>query len=147
MVELRNITKDNYEDILKLKVAKSQVNFVSTVVHSLAQAWVYSDTAYPFAIYANNIAVGFVMLGYYELKNQYTLWKFMVDEQYQNRGYGRSALILVIKWLEDHFNVKEVYTGVAFGNSIAENLYYSVGFRKTGECDETQQEMRLVIEA
>ena len=86
MVELKFITIENYEEILKLKVAKSQETYVSTVVHSLAQAWVYGNTAYPFAIYDDDVPVGFIMLGYYELRDQYTLWKFMIDEQYQNRG-------------------------------------------------------------
>lgn len=146
MVELKEIVIDNYEDVLKLKVAEYQENFVSSVVHSLAQAWVYRNTAYPFAIYADNTVVGFIMLGYYELKNQYTLWKFMIDKQYQNRGYGKKALKLAIDWLVNNFNVNEVYTGVAFENKIAENLYYSLGFRKTGEFDESQFEMKLVIE-
>ncbi|MBD5537931.1 MAG: GNAT family N-acetyltransferase [Lachnospiraceae bacterium] len=94
MVELREITKENYEECLNLKIADSQKNFVSSTVHSLAQAWVYYDTAFPFAIYANDEMVGFIMLGYYEVKGYYTLWKFMIDEQYQNKGYGKKALKL-----------------------------------------------------
>lgn len=145
MLELKEITEDNYEYVLKLKVAENQENFVSTVVHSLAQAWVYRNTAYPFAIYADDTVVGFIMLGYYELKNQYTLWKFMIHKQYQNRGYGKKALNLAINWLVNNFYVKEVYTGVAYKNEIAENLYYSLGFRKTGQFDESQIEMKLEI--
>lgn len=61
MVELKEITKDNLEDVLKLKVAENQEEFVSSNVHSLAQAWVYRNTAFPFAIYADNIIVGFIM--------------------------------------------------------------------------------------
>lgn len=77
MVELSKITKDNYEECLKLSVSDNQKNFVSSTVHDLAQAWVYYDTAFPFAIYADDIMVGFIMLGYYEVKEQYTLWKLM----------------------------------------------------------------------
>ena len=90
MVELREITKSNYEECLNLSVADSQKTFVSSVCFSLAQAWVYYDTAFPFAIYADDIMVGFIMLGYYEIKNQYTLWKFMIDEKYQ-REQQKSA--------------------------------------------------------
>ena len=146
MVELKEITIENYEDVLRLKVAKNQEHYVSSVAHSLAEAWVFKNTAYPFAIYADNTCVGFIMLGYYKIKNQYTLWKFMIDEQYQNRGYGKEALKLGLNWLVHNFNVKEVYTGVAFGNTIAENLYHSFGFRRTDEFDEFQFEMKLIIE-
>lgn len=111
----------------------------------MAQAWAYRDTAFPFAIYADEVIVGFVMLGYYEVKNQYTLWKFLIDEQHQGKGYGKDALKLAIKYLKDTFDVNEIYTGVAFGNEVAKSLYYSMGFRETGETDETQIEMRLEL--
>ncbi len=71
MVELRKITKENYEECLNLNIAESQKDFVSSTAHSLAQAWIYYDTAFPFAIYANNIMVGFIMLGYYEVEGYY----------------------------------------------------------------------------
>ncbi len=145
MIELRNITKDNLEDVLNLNITEEQKSFVSTTAHSLAQAWAYRDTAFPFAIYADDVIVGFVMLGYYEVKNQYTLWKFLIDEQHQGKGYGKDALKLAISYLKDTFDVKEIYTGVAFGNDVAKNLYYSMGFRETGEVDETQIEMRLEL--
>lgn len=145
MVELRKITKENYEECLRLSVADSQKTFVSSTVHSLAQAWVYYDTAFPFAIYADDIMVGFIMLGYYELKNHYTLWKFMIDKRYQNKGYGRIALKLGIRYLVDNFNVKEIFTAYESTNSIARNLYASLGFRETGEVVGNEVGMRLIL--
>lgn len=148
MLELKEITKSNFDEVVKLKVAANQEDFVSTTVYSLAQAWVYKNTAFPFAIYADNLLVGFIMLGYYEIKNQYTLWKFMIDEKYQNRGYGKKALTLAIKYLVNTFdNVKEVFTGVALHNTVAKKLYRSVGFEETGEFDGYQLEMKLVIDS
>ena len=69
MIRLAEITKDNLEQILALDILEEQRNYVSSTSHSLAQAWVYRDTAFPFAIYCNDVIVGFVMLGYYEQKN------------------------------------------------------------------------------
>lgn len=145
MVELREITKDNLEQMLALRITESQKDFVSSTAHSLAQAWVYKDTAFPFAVYADDVMVGFVMLGYYEERAQYTLWKFLIDERYQHKGYGREALKLAIKYLIERFNVTEIFTGVAYGNDVAEALYRSVGFVKTGVEDDFQQEMKLTI--
>lgn len=142
MVELKEVTKENFDEVLKLKVSEKQQNFVSSTACSLAQAWVYRNTAYPFAVYADHILVGFIMLGYYESKNQYTLWKFMIDEQ-----YGRKALELAIDWLVNTFGVKKIYTGVVFSNTAAEKLYHSLGFRKTGVSDEFQFEMELIIDS
>ncbi len=145
MVELREITKDNLEQVLALRISECQKAFVSSTAHSLAQAWVYKDTAFPFAVYADDEIVGFVMLDYYEERSQYTLWKFLIDEKHQHKGYGRKALKLAIQYLIDRFNVTEIFTGVAYGNDAAEGLYRSVGFVKTGVEDDFQQEMKLVI--
>lgn len=145
MVELREITKENYEECLNLSIADSQKNFVSSTVHSLAQAWVYYDTAFPFAIYADNIMIGFIMLGYYEAKGYYTLWKFMIDKKYQNKGYGKKALKLGIDYLVNRFKVKEVYTAYYTTNYIAARLYTSFGFRETGEVAGNEVGMKLII--
>ncbi len=145
MVELRGITKENYEECLSLNVADSQKCFVSTNAHSLAQAWVYHDTAFPFAVYADNTMVGFIMLGYYEAKEYYTLWKFMIDEKYQNKGYGRKALKLGIDYLVDRFKTEEVYTAYYSANDIARNLYRSFGFRETGEVVGNEIGMKLIV--
>ena len=145
MVELREITKENYEECLCLKVADSQKAFVSSTVHSLAQAWVYYDTAFPFAIYADDTMVGFIMLGYYEAGGYYTLWKLLIDEKYQNRGYGKKALRLGIDYLVNRFRVKEIYTAYYETNWIARNLYASVGFCETGEIAGTEVGMKLIV--
>ncbi len=77
MVELREIDQTNFEDVIKLSVSKHQETFVSTSIYSLAQAWLYQKTAYPFAIYADNVLVGFVMLGYYEARYKAGFVTFM----------------------------------------------------------------------
>lgn len=145
MVVLKEITKENLDEVLALSVADDQKSFVSTNAESLAQAYVYSDTAYPFAVYDDDTIVGFIMMGYYEVKEYYTLWKFMIDKRYQNRGYGRRALELGIQYLRNRFNVSEIYTGVIPGNTIAKNLYKSVGFKETGVIESGMEEMRLVL--
>ncbi len=144
MVELRKITEDNYEEILALQVSEHQKGFVSAVAYSLAQAWVYRETAFPFAIYENKVPVGFVMLGYYKPKNQYTLWKLLIDKRYQNNGYGKEALQLAIRYLVETFEANEIFTGVALGNTIAKHLYKSIGFVETGVVEDNMEEMRYI---
>ena len=46
MIKLEEITADNLEDVLKLKVLKNQENIVSTTAYSLSQAYVYQENAY-----------------------------------------------------------------------------------------------------
>lgn len=145
MVQLREITKDNYEDVLALCVNDSQKGFVSTTAESLSQALEDSNTAYPFAVYGGGRVVGFIMMGYYEAKGYYTLWKLLIDKEHQGKGYGRAALELGIAFLKDNFDVSEIYTGVSPGNSVAKSLYESVGFRFTGIEEDNMEEMVLKL--
>jgi len=142
MVELKTVTKENLEEVLNLNVWEHQESFVSSTAHSLAQAYIYRETAFPFAVYADNVLVGFIMMGYYEAKNQYTLWKFLIDKNQQAKGYGSEALKLGIKYLKDRFGTREIYTGVALGNERAKRLYRSIGFIETGFVEDNMEEMR-----
>ena len=145
MITLKEITRDNIDEVLELKVSENQTAYVSSNGDSLAQAYVYPKTAYPFAVYEDSTVVGFIMMGYYEAKAYYTLWKFMIDARYQNRGYGRKALELGIRYLKDRFDVSEVYTGVVPGNTVAKGLYESVGFKDTGLIELGMEEMCLTL--
>ena len=143
MIHLEAVTRDNFEELIGLKVRQDQESFVSTVAESLAQAYVYPDNAYPFAVYNDTDIVGFIMMGYYEVKQYYTLWKLLIDHRYQNKGYGRQALELGLSYIKERFDPPDVYTGVAPGNTVAKNLYASAGFKATGLIECGMEEMRL----
>jgi diamine N-acetyltransferase len=145
MIELRAIDKGNYDECLSLKVSDEQRNFVASNIYSLAQAWVYYETAYPFAIYADGVMVGFVMMGYHTEKNIYNIWRFMIDSRYQKRGYGKIAVQLSIEYLRKEFNVSEVFLSFQPKNMAAEKLYSSLGFKRTGEVENGEVVMRLDI--
>lgn len=145
MVYLKKVTPENLDEVLRLEVKDDQKSFVSSPAVSLAQAYVYSETAFPFAVYSDRNPVGFIMLGYYEEKHYYTLWKLLIDEKYQHKGYGRKALELGISFLKEKFHVKEIYTGVIPNNYIAKKLYISMGFVTTGNIEHNMEEMRLTL--
>ena len=143
MVNLRPVTKENLDDILELRVNEEQQSFVSPNAESLAQAYVYSETAWPFGVYEDDMLVGFIMMGYYREKAYYTLWKLLIDRKYQHRGYGRKALELGIAFLKERFGVTEIYTGVSPGNTAAKSLYLSMGFTETGLTENNMEELCL----
>jgi diamine N-acetyltransferase len=143
MITLREVTKDNIDEVIALKVRDDQKTYVSSAAESLAQAYVYSETAYPFAVYDDDVIVGFIMMGYYDVKKYYTLWKFLIDYRYQNKGYGKQALLLGLKYIRDRFHADEIYTGVVPGNAVAKGLYESVGFKDTGLVELGMEEMKL----
>lgn len=142
MVELREITKENIDEVLVLRVTENQEKYVSSVACSLAQAYVYRETAFPFAVYADESIVGFIMMGFYEARNQYTLWKLLIDRKEQNKGYGREALKQGMEYVKNRFGADEIYTGVSLGNEKAKALYRSAGFRETGLIEDGMEEMK-----
>ena len=64
-VTLREVTRENLDDILDLKVIREQENFVASNAVSIAQAHFYPvcpETAWFRAIYADEVPVGFVLI-------------------------------------------------------------------------------------
>ncbi len=143
MVELKKITAENLAAVLGLNLSEDQRGYVSSVAESLAQAYVYAETAFPFAVCCGQDIVGFIMMGFYREKGYYTLWKLLIDQKHQRMGYGRKALELGISFLKDHYHVHEIYTGVLPQNTVAAGLYESVGFVRTGVHENGMDEMRL----
>ena len=146
MVELKDITMENLDAVLALEVYAGQEPFVSNTAHSLGQAWIFRKTAFPFAVCDGQTVVGFLMLGYYEEKDQYTVWKLLIDKHQQRKGYGRAALQLGIQFLRERFAVREIYLGVIRRNWAAIQLYSSFGFVETGDTAQTALEMKLTLE-
>lgn len=147
MVSIKPVTRENLEEVLALRVGEGQEKYVISNAESLSRAYVYSETAYPFAIYDDDIIVGFIMMGYYEAKGYYTLWEFMIDHKYQNKGYGRKALKLGLEFVRDKFGQVDIYTGVTPGNTVAKKLYESVGFVSTGLIEINMEEMKLACQS
>ena len=143
MVQIKPVTKDNLDEVLSLRINENQAGYVSSTAESLAQAYVYQETAFPFAVYSDGEIVGFIMMGYYEAKQYYTLWKLLIDRKHQHKGYGRKALELGIAFLKDCFHAREIYTGVIPENQAAKKLYLSIGFEETGLFENGMEELRL----
>lgn len=146
MVELRRITDDNFRAVIDLELAEGQDTFVAPNVYTLAEAFVaVSDDAnipMPFAIYADDVLVGFIAMAYTrpqggETLGDYEMYRFMVDRRHQGKGYGRAALAQAIAFLatQPHGPASHIATSFVPGNDVAKALYLSLGFVETGELD------------
>ena len=145
MITLQPVTEKNLYAVLQIQGKSNQRHYVSSTAESLAQAYAYSETAYPFAVCNDNQVVGFIMMGYYAEKEYYTLWKLLIDARHQGLGYGKRAVTLGIDFLKRNFQVDKVYTGVLPDNLTAKRLYLSLGFQETGLFENGMEEMCLLI--
>jgi diamine N-acetyltransferase len=143
-VTLREITADTVRIICSLTVRDDQRGFVAPNAVSISQAH-FADYAWFRAIYADESPVGFVMLQDQPEKPEYYLWRFMIDGQYQNMGFGRRAMEHLIKYVETRPRATELLTSVVQGEGGPQQFYEKLGFQLTGEYDGGEALMRLPL--
>ena len=138
---------------MKLRVGEGQKSFVAGNDVSIIEAYTTitgGGHAFPFGVYDGDTPVGFFMVGfgtdeYWEnppeiAKNNYNLWRLMIDERYQNRGYGKETMGLALDFIRTQPCGKAEYCWLSYEpeNEVARRLYHSFGFRETGDMDEEE---------
>ena len=147
MVELKEITEDNFIDAFNLKLALGQEEFVSHPIRSLAQAYVYRNQCRPFGIYAEGKMVGYAMVIYdYDIP-EYDIWHMMIDKDCQGHGYGKEALDRVLEFIKTKpFGDSErVVLTCNKNNPVARKMYEDKGFVTTGNEDEDEIELAMSV--
>ena len=150
MMKLEKVNGTNVWDILNLKVAESQKEYVASNDISIIEAYTAitgNGYAFPFGIYDDDTPVGFLMVGYDTddywddapaiAKGNYNLWRLMIDEQHQGKGYGREAVRLALDFVRTWPCGSADYCWLSYEpeNGAARELYRSFGFVETGEYD------------
>ncbi|MCR8746293.1 GNAT family N-acetyltransferase [Romboutsia lituseburensis] len=134
---IKNINEKNREDILGLKVLKSQENFIETIEECLDEA--SEDSKWrTVGIYDEDIAVGFAMYALFldEGKNgRVWLDRFLISQEHQGKGYGENGIKLLIKQLYREYGYKKIYLSVYDINKNAIGLYKKIGFDFNGDVD------------
>ncbi len=141
-ITLRPIDENNREAVLALSVREDQP-FVAPNDVSLRQAEEtnaeYPGVARPFAIYADEELVGFCMFAFApeeeDEEDRYYLWRFMIDQRYQDRGYGQAALDEIIRYFKDN-GADRLYLSTEPENERGIHVYEKAGFRRTGVISE-----------
>ena len=150
MIRIEKVNAKNIWDILELSVSKDQESFVAPNDLSIIEAYIAvtgNGHAFPFGIFENDDPVGFLMIGYdvddyYEnpphiAYGNYSIWRLMIDEKYQNKGYGKEALRLALEFVRS-FPCGEAefcYLSYELENMKAKKLYSEFGFLENGEKD------------
>ncbi|WBW96495.1 GNAT family N-acetyltransferase [Oceanirhabdus sp. W0125-5] len=128
----KEVTKENWEECIDLKVSKGQEDFVAPNSYSLLEAN-YEEELYPLCIYDGQTMVGFLMYGKDEETDNLWMCRLMIDDKYQKRGYGKAAVVKLLDVVREKYGNIELYTSFEPENIVADKLYRSVGFKKTGE--------------
>jgi len=130
LISLVEINEENYREVCSLKVFDEQKGFVAPAVSILARAYAKRGLgAEALAIANGDVIVGVVMyLGF----SCYAIEQFLIDHRYQNQGFGKQALALVMDKLRHELKYDTVEICVKKEAAQALSMYKAYGFYDTG---------------
>lgn len=139
MISLREIDMSNFTAVSDLKVNDEQKEFVGSADWIIALAYAdRSRNAHVLAIMLNETPIGVVMTSEYAMKDEsgfYYIPQIFIDIAYQQCGYGRQAMMLIIGVLSAERLYDSIRLDVDQADIAAINLYRSLGFIETGYSD------------
>ena len=152
-IELKEITYDNLKDVISIydTLSEADKKHVAPNVVSLAEAYLNYSIAWPRAITLDNQVIGFVMLGLdnfiadKEDHPVYFLWRLMIATKFQNQGYGKQLLDLMVqKCKKEH--IRYLYVSSTRYDDMPYKMYLSYGFKDTGREEDGEQILKLKIQ-
>jgi diamine N-acetyltransferase len=141
-VVLKSVDRSNWREMVRLELNPEQQGFVSPPAWSLARCCVrfFGDEFehLPHLIYADQQAIGYATTACNPASEQeYWIDDIMIDRRHQRCGYGRAATIQTIRMIAGRYPQCRAIQLTCFrANSVAANLYLSLGFVATGQDDQ-----------
>lgn len=141
---LREINADSVTGVCLLSelMRYPQSSFVAPNAYSLAQA-MFAPSAWYRAVYAGKVPVGFIMLDDDVDKQEYSLWRFMIAPPFQGKGFGASAIALLVDYVKTRPGATELLLGYIDHEQGPGEFYRRLGFTETGEVEDGEVIMRL----
>lgn len=151
MIVLKEITNKNIWQVCRLQPFDYQKGFIASNINSIVEAFATrneGNNALPLAIYDDQELIGFVMIGKGTvndeneidlIKDNYCIWRFMIDYKFQGKGYGKEALDVVMNYIKTFpFGpAKYVWLSYEPENKHAKMVYEKYGFKENGlMCDD-----------
>jgi diamine N-acetyltransferase len=146
-ITLREITRDTWRDVAKLKLADGQEKFVAPNWYSMLEALFSDGELHSRAIYTDDTLIGYTMYGIEPKTQECWIVRLMTDKDHQGKGYGRQAMALIIDLIRQTYNCKEIFISFEPHNSVAKKLYESIGFQDTGRIEDEELVFRLPLES
>ena len=143
-IKLLPVNEDNKDAVLALSVREDQP-FVAPNDVSLRQAEEanaeHRGVARPFGIYAGDKLVGFCMFVFdpeeEDEDDRYWIWRFMIDKNEQDKGYGQAALQKIIQYFKEN-GADRLFLSTEPENERGLHIYHKAGFRETGIIDDDE---------
>jgi RimJ/RimL family protein N-acetyltransferase len=137
MILLADVNESNWVKVALLSVSAEQKSFLDSPIGIIARGYVYRDCgARVFAITNDDEIVGVALIRNLDEEPVcYDLQQFMIDQHFQNKGYGTKALQLIIALLSKERKYPCIEVCVNKKAYAALHLYQKAGFVDTGYTD------------
>lgn len=156
MIELKEITWENFWQVVELKPHESQREYLPSNAVFMAQAYVNLKFKYPdacFALSRESHVVGFTKVVYvpqgaepYRFQEDtYMIDAFMIDDQEQGKGYGREGFRQVLAYIETKpwGESNTIKLACHDRNTVAVGMYKKFGFCETDQFVGRDKKMRI----
>lgn len=123
---------------MALKLKPEQEDYVRDPLFSLAESYYYRDdkTVLLFALEEDNQVVGFLsLITEIEEKTVY-IWRVMIGEQHQSKGFGRKALNAIEDYVRSLDGYEKIISDYVVGNDAMSHLLKTEGYIETGKQEE-----------
>lgn len=142
-ISLQEIDQTNFYECMRLSVRRDQP-FVASNAFSVAESKIF-----PFwitkAIYADEKMVGFMMYTNNYAEKELYLCRFMIDTEYQGRGYGKNALDLLKEIAKKDPGVEKIKLSTRKDNINGIRIYEKFGFIDTKQMEDDEEVFILVL--
>lgn len=147
LIELREVSLENFDQVVKLKLPKGAKRNLASNVYSIATSK-YFPIYQPRAIYCDSLVVGFLMytsLSNFQKPNNYVIFRFMIDHRQQRKGIGRLALLKAIEEIRQIENAEKVIVNYDPRNEIAKCFYKKLGFIEVGLDENNEMVAEMIL--
>ncbi|ETT58540.1 N-acetyltransferase GCN5 [Paenibacillus sp. FSL R7-277] len=131
-IVIQPVNAQNWEEALEISVCKEHRHFVPSVMESLAYAYIkpWDEALDPYILSIDGEIIGFFYLSFTPgSSDNYWIGGFQIDHRHQRKGYGKQAMIEIIKFIREvHPKCSLISLTVEQENSVAQKLYEGLGF-------------------
>lgn len=147
MLSLKKVTQDNWRAVANLSVKHQQHSFIeANSISLLESAFDLSFSWVPLALYDKDTLIGFAMVGAFD-KQENSIWldRFMIDQNFQGKGYGKKALPLIIDFIKHNWEVNQIILSAHEENQEIFSFYEAFGFKNTHQLDKQFHEIIMTL--
>ncbi|GGG61289.1 GNAT family N-acetyltransferase [Paenibacillus radicis (ex Gao et al. 2016)] len=132
IIRLEQINRSNWEHCIRLKLKEEQQTFMASNLYSIAELQ-FLPGFKAAAVYLDDRVIGFAMYGVDPDDSNYWIYRFMIDESEQGKGYGTEAMKQLVGMIGSAFDRTDVIMlGYHPDNEGARRLYNRAGFQIEG---------------